>query len=156
MIRLFYFLLLLSLAMFSCNKNNTDTALRDERIQLLINKKWQLIKLETEALDQNNTIIRTEENYPFEQEWTNDDYQLYRADGKWESNDNQIPDPAGRPVLTGTWSISDDGMKMFSKLDALPEGGWRNIISLTETELKQSEVNEASHWTQTYTYRIIQ
>jgi hypothetical protein len=141
----------LTLAIASCNKNS-DSSLREERLQLLINKKWQLMKMEMDSVGDNNTTIHREENYPFQNQWENDDYQLYRSDSTWEWNDNQMRDASGPQSITGTWYISDDGKKMFYKFDGFPDGGLRNIISLTATELKRSEVDDRGYWTQTYTY----
>jgi hypothetical protein len=156
----FCFILAVTILLFGCKKNSTsdDASLKEERIGLLVNKKWQTTSDFYYQTGDNGTPIKND-NYGGI-EYTIDDYVVYHPDFTMEWNDNQVLDPNdSNTVYTGTWQISDDGKSLTSQLlspSLLPPYS-REILSVTEKEYKTTDVRSSSEIALTYftTYTVV-
>lgn len=154
-------ILAVTLLSFACKKNSNsdDISLKEERIELLINKKWQMTSDFYWQKSDNGGFIKND-NYG----WTEhrmDDYVVYHPDFTMEWNDNQILDPNDSiAVYTGTWHISDDGKTLTSQLitPAFPPPYSREILSVTENEYQTTDIRSNSEIALTYftTYIVVQ
>lgn len=147
---------LLIFVLSGCNRD-PSISLKDQRIKLVADKKWQLKKYEQD-FPENNPYGRPphyEELYPFKDSARNDDFETYHSDSTYEWNDNVIlsTDNYLRRI-TGKWHITNDGNRLFVQWDGFPEGGERIISTLNDSLLiLVSETREVSE-TDTYTYEL--
>ena len=157
-----YFFLAVTLLLSGCKKNSgsdsADVSLKEERIQLLVNKKWQMTSDFYYQMGDNGTVLKND-NYG-STEYTMDDYVVYHPDFTMEWNDNQVLDPNdSSTVYIGTWQISDDGKTLTSQFlsPAILPSYSREILSVTENEYKTTDVRSNSEIALTYfsTYTVL-
>ena len=140
------------------NSNSGDVLLKEQRIQLLINKKWQMTSDAYYFIGDNGTVVENNNHGGFA--YTIDDYVIYHPDFTMEWNDNKVLDPNDSNTLyTGLWHISDDGKIITTQLLSpvqLPSYS-REILSITENEYKTTDDRVTPETTLTYfsTYKVI-
>ena len=152
--------LAITLFLFGCKKDSDsdDVSLREDRIQLLINKKWQMTSDFYYQTSDNGGFIKND-NYG-STEFRMDDYVIYHPDFSMEWNDNQKLDPNdSSKIYIGTWQISDDGKVLTTQLlsPAILPVYSREILSVTENEYETTDVRSSSEIALTYftTYRVV-
>src|SRR5688500_11060426 len=85
----------------SCTKSTGIDG--QQRSQLLINKKWQLVKLVAKS-DSGTTTINGVDSLP---DYRKDDYLLMKADSTYEYNDNLVlrPGQSSQVLDAGNWLL---------------------------------------------------
>jgi hypothetical protein len=155
-----YLIAAIAILLLSCNKSaDEDVSLKEERIELLVNKKWQLTSdFYYQEADYGPPIKN--DNYGATAHAI-DDYVVYYPDFTMEWNDNELLDPNDpNTVYTGTWQISDDGKTLTTQLlsPAVTPLYSREILSVSENEYNTTDVRSNSEISLTYftTYKVIQ
>ena len=142
----------------SCKKNSDDVLSKEQKIQLLINKKWQMTSDAYYFIGDNGTQIKNDNFGGIA--YTIDDYVIYHPDFTMEWNDNKVLDPNdSSTVYTGLWHISDDGKTLTAQLLSpahLPAYS-REILSITANEYKTTDDRVTPETTLTYftTYQVV-
>lgn len=154
---IFVTVLICAIIVISCSKN-TDPDLKNHRVKLLVDKKWQLIKYEEDqpANNPNGEPPHSEELYSFDDSSLNDDYEIYYSNLSYEWNDNVILRDDGVPKITGNWSMTEDGNKLLVQWNFFPDAGERMISILNDSLLVLLSVNKVAPQTITYTYKLSQ
>ena len=146
---LIYLILAVSFVLGACKKGS-DTV-KEQTIQLLINKKWQKTA-DFYYLNGDNGTPVAHDSYGII-EHTKDDYVVYHSDFTMEWNDNQLPDPNDpNRVYTGTWQISEDGQMLTWQLlsPAVYPPVSREILTITDKEYKTTDTRVTPETSLTY------
>ena len=153
-----YLIVAFALCVISCTKSSDSPSMREQRIELLVNKKWQLTSDFYYQQSDNGGSIKNEEVGWVKH--TLDNFVIYYPDFTMEWNDNQVLDPYhSTTVYSGTWQISEDGQTITTQLLS-PEvlsAYSQQFISVGENEYKTTDVRNAYGTPITYysTYIVI-